>query len=337
MVWDWDTETNALWFSDAIRVFGYDPAAIEPTVDFRYSRVHPDDRQRFTATLQAVLDTKRESWAGECRFRRADDSYAYVYDRAYVLRNAAGKAIRVVGAMMDITERKRAEEQIREQAALLDKAQDAIWVNDIDQNILYWNHSAERLYGWTAQEALGKNANELIFHGDLTKPSEAFKSLIREGEWKGELKQVAKTGQSIMVESRWTLLRDQDHKPKSILVINTDVTEKKKIEAQFLLAQRMECIGTLASGIAHDLNNILAPILMSVPMLRWGLSSDEMEKTLTAIEQSAQRGAEVVKQVLTFGRGLAGERILVQPDHLLQEVAKITRQTTIVSHSCNDS
>ena len=93
-----------------------------------------------------------------------------------------------------------------------------------------------------------------------------------------------------------------------MLSINTDITEQKDLEARFLRAQRMESIGTLASGVAHDLNNILSPIMMSVPMLRRDLTAELREGIIATIEMSAERGAQIVKQVLTFGRGLEGEK-----------------------------
>jgi two-component system, cell cycle sensor histidine kinase and response regulator CckA len=130
-----------------------------------------------------------------------------------------------------------------------------------------------------------------------------------------------------MVRSRWTLVRDEMGRPKSILIINTDVTEQKRVEEQFLRAQRLESIGTLASGVAHDLNNILVPILMAAPLLRGDLPKEEREKFLTIVESSAERGASIVKQVLTFARGADGDRVLLQPIYLIGEVAKIAEQT----------
>src|SRR2546430_10924375 len=105
-------------------------------------------------------------------------------------------------------------------------------------------------------------------------------------------------------------------KTKVYLTIDTDITQKKRLEAQFLRTQRIESVGRLASGIAHDLNNILAPILISVPMLRWGLPAEEFETMLATIEGSAQRGADLVKQLLTYARGIEGQRSMLQLSRL---------------------
>jgi len=191
------------------------------------------------------------------------------------------------GIVRDITERKKAEEKIREQAALLDKAHDAIGLRNLEQNLIYWNKGAEYLYGWTAEEVMGKNADELLYKRKTSKLIEAENSVIEKGEWRGELHQVTKEGMEIIVESRWTLVFDRENKPKSILIINTDITEKKIIESQLLRAQRMEGIGTLAGGIAHDLNNMLTPIMLSLELLKAKYKDEQSQKILTILERNS--------------------------------------------------
>ncbi|HEV2799759.1 MAG TPA: ATP-binding protein, partial [Pyrinomonadaceae bacterium] len=149
---------------------------------------------------------------------------------------------------------------------------------------------------------------------------------LERGEWTGELRQRTKDGEEITVESRWTLVND-DGRPRSILVINTDVTERKKVEAQLLRAQRMESIGTLAGGIAHDLNNILSPILMAVQMLQYKVEDETTHQWLEILQTNAERGADMVRQVLSFARGVEGERVTLQPKHLVKEVVKILKDT----------
>jgi PAS domain S-box-containing protein len=228
---------------------------------------------------------------------------------------------------MDRTAQHQAEQRTREQAAMLDLASDAILVHDLDLCIHSWNRGAERLYGWTEKEAVGRKLSEL-FAVDPKGFSESLQTLIEKGEWSGELKQRSKDGRDLFVSSRWNLIRDEAGRPSSVLAINTDTTDARQFERQFLRAQRLESIGTLASGIAHDLNNILSPILMASGLLRRSLEKDEDGlRMLNIIANSAERGAGVVKQVLTFARGAEGQRVSLQPKHLLTELSKIMAQT----------
>ena len=224
-------------------------------------------------------------------------------------------------------ERKQTQHKIREQAALLDVTSDAIFVRDLDDKILFWNQAAELLYSWKKKEAIGKKTQELWQEKNLPVLQEVLKNLIKNGSWKGELHQITKSGQDINVESRWTLIDEFGQKAQSILIVNTDITQKKQLEAQFLRAQRLESIGTLASGIAHDLNNILAPILMTAQLLQSQIHDERSRRLLPILISNAQRGASLVKQVLSFARGLEGERTILQLKHLIIEIKQIIRET----------
>jgi PAS domain S-box-containing protein len=226
-------------------------------------------------------------------------------------------------------ERKEADQRIREQAQLLDKARDAIIAFDMDGRVVYWNKSAERLTGWTADEMLGARAQERLYDSsEAEKLEECHETVREEGEWTGELRQQSKDGEELVVESRWTLVRDSGGQPTSILVINTDITERKRLESQFLRSQRMESIGRLVGGIAHDLGNLLVPILLGVKVLKRRESEDEkVLQTLDMIEKSAERGSNMVEQVLAFARGVEGERVALQAATIIDEVAKITTET----------
>ena len=244
------------------------------------------------------------------------------------LRGQGGKIVGLVGVGRDITERKRTEEKIREQAALLDEAQDAIWVIDSNERISYWNKGAERIYGWSTAEAVGKNPLELLFKGIMTlQLMECIKTLNERGEWRGELQEFTKDGKTIIIQGRGNLIRDDQGRQKSVLIINTDITEKKKLETQFLRSQRMESLGTLAGGIAHDLNNVLAPLLISVQLLKSKVGDDDGQRLLDALETNVLRGAKLVKQLLAFGRGVQGERAAVQPDLVVREIEQIICET----------
>lgn len=233
----------------------------------------------------------------------------------------------VVGRCWSIIERARAELKLEEQANLLNLTRDAIMVRDLNDRIEFWNHGAEAVYGWTAEEACGRLTSDFLHHDERVTTLEAQRILFETGAWSGECRHLTKEGQHVTVRSRWTLVRDEAGLPKSKLVIDTDITEQKAVEEQFLRAQRLEGIGTLASGVAHDLNNILAPILMGAAVLhRTGMPPGDAA-IVSTIEMCAQRGADIVKQVLTFARGGGGARLLLQPSHLISDMANIARET----------
>lgn len=239
---------------------------------------------------------------------------------------AGEKPYAVVATFHDITEIRAAAERIREQAQLLELAQDAIVVRDLNNKVLYWNKGAERIFGWTAREAMGQESRFLL-HIGMFKYEQAQKSVLEKDNWQGELLARTKGGIEVLLESRWTLVRDVQGEPKSILSISTDVTERKKLENQFYRAQRMESLGTLASGIAHDLNNILTPLLVSVQLLKDKVSDKDGRQLLDHLEIYIQRGASLIKQVLSFGRGVEGEKVPVQPVRIVREIEQIVHET----------
>jgi two-component system cell cycle sensor histidine kinase/response regulator CckA len=249
----------------------------------------------------------------------------------YVLKQRPDRLIAAVrqalAATADRAKVRQAETQLRQQAALLDKAQDAIMLCDMENHITFWNRSAERIYGWTAREALGRRSEDLLSGGTSARFEAATRSVAQKGEWLGELNQVRKDGTPLIVESRWSQVRDEDETPRATLIINTDISQRKSLEAQFLRAQRVESIGALAGGIAHDLNNMLAPILMATELLGEELEPQDRKNLLVTVKSCAQRGAEMVSQILTFARGAGGQAAPLRVKPILGEMARLAKDT----------
>lgn len=326
-IWDWDLVDDKLqWGNEALHaMFGFEPGEIGHTIEDWVALIHDEDRERILSELGQTIDAGAEQWSGEYRFRRRDGTFAHVLDRGHIIRDTAGKAVRMIGAMTDITERKESENRIAEQAALLDAASDAILLMTLGDRILFWNRGAERMFGWQGPEALGHNARELLAL-EAAKFDEANRAVKADGKWQGELAATAKDGRKLLTALRCSVVRDSAGAASSILAILTDITQQKALEAQFLRAQRMESIGTLASGIAHDLNNVLAPLLMSVELLKSEVG-DSARPLLDTLETSSKRGADLVRQVLSFARGLEGERVVVNLPLIFKDIASIMQKT----------
>jgi PAS domain S-box-containing protein len=289
------------------------------------SGFHPPE---FFRELWATI-TRGQVWQGEIKNRAKDGSFYWVATTIVPGLDRQGKPFQYLALRFDITQSKQAESKIREQAALLNITTDAIVVRDFDNCILFWNPGAERLYGWSAAEAIGRSITDLLYKGASTQPKTARLAVLAQGEWQGELSKVTRSGQTVTVQSRWTLVRDEAGNPKAILAVDTDITEKKLLEDQFLRSQRLESLGTLASGIAHDLNNIFTPIIAVAQLLPIKLPhlDEQNQYLLQMLQDSAKRGSELVSQILSFARGSEGKRVTLQVAHLLLEVGRVAKQT----------
>jgi PAS domain S-box-containing protein len=330
-----ETNPNPMWVFDnnTLRILAVNQAAIG---QYAYSR---DEFLKLSITdLRPAEDVgdllKARSlssavpmshYSGQFRHKKNDGSLIVVevYSSPLVWDGAAARIVTAI----DVTERKRSEEQLREQAEIINRAHDAVIIRDyVTDSIISWNKGAEQIYGWSAEETIGRKLGEMLYPEGFDRKAQ-LEELVATGEYHGELKHRAKDGREVIVDSRVTLIRNDNGTPRAVLGISTDVTEQKKLETQLLRAQRLESIGTLASGVAHDLNNVLTPILMCSEMMRQGANDQNIQSSIGLIEQSARRGAAIVKQVLTFARGVQGERVLIKPSHLIDEIADIARKT----------
>lgn len=226
---------------------------------------------------------------------------------------------------------KLAEQKARHQASLLDKAQEAICVTDTEHRISFWNARAERLYGFSAAEVMNRDLRELLYEQDLAGFDAALATTMTEGEWRGELSPTARHGGSISVESFWSRVEDETNSSHSILIIDSDITERKRLEAQLLQSQQLETIGLLAGGIAHDLNNVLAPILTSADLLGDLAKSTSERELISLLQHSAEHGADLVQQLLAFARGKIGQKSEVRMDAVIGSVRALLKQALSIN------
>ncbi len=323
--WLWDMTGPILWSEEMYRLYGISPETFTPTVASLLALIYLDDRPTMQAWITACAAGEKPG-KFEFRINLPDGTLRFLEAYGEVVHDAEHKPSYMAGTVLDITERKQADAQLRQQTALLDATSDAIILKDLAGHILYWNRGAEQLYGWPAAEAIGRISHRLL-QTNLEKFDEAIQFLLKKSYWRGEMSAKTKDRRELILDARWTLILDDAGQPKSILTINTDITERKKLEAQLLRNQRMESIGTLAGGIAHDLNNSLAPAMMSLTLLRDKVTDSEGRGLLVMLESGLQRACDLVRQVLSFARGVEGQRIMVDLNHLVREMRQIMVET----------
>jgi PAS domain S-box-containing protein len=309
-----------------VSLLGYSP---EELVDRNaYDFIHPEDHSYIRKIHLAALSVPGTHWA-TYRFQRKTGDYIWFESTAQIIRHPETDAPQeIVAVSRDCTERKNADEQLREQAALLDQTQDAIIVRDLEDRIVFWNRGAERLYGVESRVAMGSNIYRLLTQKELNCSfGEASKALADHGEWVGELHQATTAGREIIVESRCRLMRDVSGQPKGVLMVNTNVTDKKRLELQFLRKQRLESIGRLASGIAHNLGNVLSPILIAIHLLQQKCFDTESQEWLEVLRTNAEHGGRMITQLLSFARGVESGRVPIRIDYLIRELSDVLVNT----------
>ena len=279
----------------------------------------PFERKRLVAQLSSSGTVEDH----EAILQRQDRSELWVSFSA----SLSSPENHIEAVFVDITARRQAEETIREQAKLLDQAQDAILVLDLDKNVRYWNKGAERLYQYPIEEVVGRNVTEIIYDESSVKDfQQAFERTIQKAEWSGELHQIQRGGAVILSDCRWALVRNGHGEPSGILQVCTDVTERKRLESRSLRAQRVESIGIFASGIVHDLNNVFSPMLIGVRVLKRKLHDQQSRRLLNNIESSAKYGSDMAHQVLSFVKGAQGVHTKLNPQKIVKDVLRQLEQ-----------
>lgn len=314
------------WRGGTQQIFGYSLDAVQADSSLVTANILPEDREKAFVSLVENIKAGRSGMI-EYRFMHGDRTIRWLSSNYVAEWDQEQDCWVGIAIITDITQRKETEQKIAEQAALIDLATDAIFVQNLDDQLLFWNKGSERLYGWTEAEIIGQKTKTLFNQEiDLT---QALQTTIEQGSWTGEIEQNTKVGKKIIVESRKTLLENKFSRPKCILVVNSDITAKKQLEKQFYHVQRLESLGTLATGIAHDFNNILTPILGVSQLLTLKLPNmdEKTQRLLTLLSSSAKRGAELVKQIMLFSRSTEDQSVILQLGYLLLELIGIAQQT----------
>ena len=305
VIWDWDLRSNSLVWNDAVEtVFGHRQGKIRPHVEWWYDHLHPEDRADVVASIHTVIDQGGSSWSAQYRYRREDGTYAAVMDRGYVTRDSTGAAVRMIGAMTDFTERTRSEAAIRFQAQLLNAVQQAVVATDPSGLVIFWNKFAEDLYGWTAEEAVGKRIQELTPAPFLREHgSDIVERTAAGGSWTGEFLIQGKSAKAFPALVTSSPIRDEKGKILGLVGVSIDLTDRRSLEEQFRQSQKMDAVGRLAGGIAHDFNNLLTVIRLNTEIIIEGLDpSDPRADDVKQIRSAADRASTLTRQLLAFSR-----------------------------------
>lgn len=284
----------------------------------------PEDRDRSLKKREAMLTGEVPSYTTEKRYQRKNGEVVWVNLVTTLQRAATGNPKYSIAVIEDISERKRTEARFRR------------LVESNAQGVIFWNTRGEitgandaflRLVGYTREDLEAGRINWKA----MTPPeyAEIDRSNLAELAATGVCKPIEKEfirrdGTRVPVLVGAATFEDN---PEEGVCFVLDLTERKKLENQFLRAQRMESIGTLAGGIAHDLNNVLAPITMALDLLKLKFTDHASQELIATLSSSAQRGADMVRQVLSFARGFEGRHMEVQIKHLIRDVEKIANET----------
>lgn len=327
--WTFDIGSGRVtWSDELLRIFGLERDAFGGTHAAFVERILPQDREAVLRANQLACTTG-QPFEIEYRIVLTGGEIRYIRELGSAARDAAGTVVRLFGTAQDITLRRQAERLLRLRGAALEAAANAIVITNRNGTIEWANPAFTALSGWALDEAVGKNPRDLMKSGkhDAEYYRRMWSTILAGNVWRGEVTNRRRDGTLRTEEMTITPLHGEAGAISHFIAIKQDITEQKAMQQHLLQSQRMEAIGNLAGGIAHDLNNILAPITLVGGLLNDRLSKDSDRELIAMVQAGASRGAEIVKQLLTFSRGQAGERIAVQPRHLIKEMMAIMRET----------
>jgi PAS domain S-box-containing protein len=260
-------------------------------------------------------------WQGELHNRKKTGELYWEYASISPIVDDAGHPTHFLAVKEDITQRKEAEEILRRQSSLFDQTYDAVLVWEWDGPLTFWNRGAELLYGYRRNEALGQRPHALLKTGTKDGFEGILRALEQHSRWEGELEQTAREGQRIRLESRMVLVRELGR--AHVLEVNRDITTRQQLEDQLRQAQKMEAVGRLAGGVAHDFNNILGVVLGYCSLVLDKLEDPALRKQVEEIHKAGQRATALTRQLLAFSRKQLLEPRVLNLNHLITDLEKM--------------
>ncbi|PAW89699.1 MAG: hypothetical protein B9S33_02520 [Pedosphaera sp. Tous-C6FEB] len=306
------------------QTFGYTEAEVPGLTVM--DLVHPDSREHCGALFQQVMSAGQEQPV-VATFATKSGQRVLVEGTA-TPRVVEGQVTVVHCSLRDVTARQQSEHRLRLQAAALNAAANEVIFTDRHGVIEWVNPAFTRTTGYTLAEVVGQNPRILKSgQHDQAFYKHLWATILRGEVWRGEIINQRKDGSHFTEEAIITPVKDERGEITHFIAIKQDISDRKLLEAKFLRAQRLEGLGALAGGVAHDLNNVLAPILMASELLKSQAPDPQIRQLLEMVEGNSQRGAGMIRQILAFARGTAGEKIVLQVPHLLKEISKMIKDT----------
>ncbi|MDQ3082565.1 MAG: PAS domain S-box protein, partial [Gemmatimonadota bacterium] len=275
-------------------------------IEWWMSHIHSEERESVVKGIQQAIVGRGQFWSAEYRFRRGDDTYAHVFDRGFISRDAAGNGVRMMGTMVDFTDRKLAEQALRGSErrfrSLIENASDAIAIISAEGKFVFTSDSYKTVLGYEPAELNGRDVLDFVHKDDLPAAAESQEKIAS-----GVDETVHVTLRCQHKDGTWRTLdaraRNLLHDPAiaGIVSASRDVTQQAVLEAELVQAQKMEAMGQLAGGVAHDFNNLLTVITANVDLIVGAIPwNSEVHENLTEIRHAAGQATGLTRQLLNF-------------------------------------
>lgn len=331
-IWDWDLTTDRLWWNEGFeKLFGYRRAEIDPTILSWQKHIHPEDLEAVLTKVDRAIHGEAESWAGEYRFVRKNGSIAYVLDRGYIIRDSEGKAVRMIGGMTDLTARKQAEETLLLRDRAIQAVSQGIIITDPNQPdnpIIFASGGFERITGYSLEEVIGKNCR-LLQGKDTDQETlrELRAAIAAPRNCMVEILNYRKDGKPFWNQLIITPVLDASGLLTHFVGVQTDVSERRRLEDQYRQSQKMEAVGRLAGGVAHDFNNLLtiisgySELLLAMPGV-----DPRVRESIVSISRAGERAASLTRQLLGFSRQTMLQPKVLDLNAVISETGKMLRR-----------
>ncbi len=323
-VWDWDAQTNKVFFSRQWKaMLGFAEREVGDTLDEWDRRVHPDDKAYVDAEIQKHFTGQTPLYVSEHRVLCKDGSYKWILDRGKVIsRTKDGTPLRIIGTHADITERKKAEAELQKLSHAIEQSPIIVVITDPEGTVEYVNPKFTEITGYSRREITGASIEALgePFHQER---DQMWAAMAAGGEWRGEFYNKKKNGERYWELASISPVKTPGGVISHYIKVAEDITERKKMEEQLVLTDRLASVGELASGIAHELNNPLTGVIGLSQLIIERELPEDVKEDLKMVYSEAQRAASVVKNLLTFARKHPLARQLIDINDIINKVLEL--------------